>query len=81
MLLAPLAALVQALLRSPPALRPAPPRAVRSAVPAAQTPRRLPSAEFPGVDFPNIDAADSAVPTAGAALGFTPDASLMQGVP
>ena len=87
MLLAPLAALVQALLRSPPALRPAPPRAVRSAEPApdhdpgpaAQTPRRLPSAGFPGVDFPNIDAADSAVPTAGAALGFTPHASLMQG--
>ena len=47
----------------------------------AHAPRRLPSAGFAGVDSPNFDAADSAVPTAGAALGLTPDASLMQGLP
>ena len=49
---APLPALVQALLRSPPALRSALPRAVRPALPSAQSPRRLRSAGFTGVDLP-----------------------------
>ncbi len=50
--IASLAALVQALLRSPAALRPALSRALRAASPSAQSPRRLPSAVFAGVDFP-----------------------------
>ncbi len=36
---------------------------------AAQAPRWLPSAGFPGVDFPIVNAADSAVPTARGGLG------------
>ena len=80
-----LAALVRALLRSAPALRSAPRRALLSApvrtapppppaacyarLPAApaapsatQSPWRLPSAGFAGVDSPNVDAAGLAVP-------------------
>ena len=71
--LASLAALVQALLRSPPALRPALPRAVRSAEPSAQSPRRLPSAGFPGVDFPIPRSAPIRLPTRrGGLRGHTP---------
>ena len=90
---APLAALVRALLRSAPALRsaprravvpapvrtlpPAPPAACCARLPAApaapsatQSPWRLPSAGFPGVDFPIAHTADSAVLTARGGLGF-----------
>ncbi len=42
--------------RSPPALRSAPPRAVRAAAPAAQSPRRLRSAVLAGDDFPIVNA-------------------------
>ena len=48
----------------------APLPSLAQARPAAHTPRRLPSAGFPGVDSPNIDAADSAVPTARGGLGI-----------
>ena len=88
-----LAALVRALLRSAPALRSAPRRAVvppqvrappppplaaccarLPAAPAApsatQSPWRLPSAGFPGVDSPIAHTADSAVLTARGGLGF-----------
>ena len=88
-----LAALVRALLRSTPALRSAPRRAVvptpvrappppppaaccarLPAAPAApsatQSPWRLPSAGFAGVDSPIAHAADSAVLTARGGLGF-----------
>ena len=88
-----LAALVRALLRSTPALRSAPRRALLSApvrtapppppaaccarLPAApaapaatQSPWRLPSAGFAGVDSPIAHAADSAVLTARGGLGF-----------
>ena len=68
--LASLAALVQALLRSPPALRPALPRAVRSAMPAAQAPRRLRSAVFAGVDLPILHASRIGHLTRRAGLGF-----------
>ena len=63
---------------APPALRPALPRAVCSASPAAQAPRRLRSAGSDGVEFPIAHTADQAVPTAGAALGFTPERSRLQ---
>ena len=65
-----LPALVRALLRSPPALRASLPRAVRSAPPAAQTPRRLRSAGFPGVDLPIFHTARIDYPTGRAGLGF-----------
>ena len=45
------------------------------------SPRWVPFAGFAGSDSPNVDAAGLAVPTAGAALGFTPDASLMLALP
>ena len=65
-----LPALVRALLRSPPALRPALPRAVRSAPPATQSPWRLRSAGFTGVDLPIFHTARIAYPTGRAGLGF-----------
>ena len=48
--------------------------AARSRAAAAPL-RRVPSAGSPGIDSPNINAADSAVPTAGAALVLTPHAA------
>ncbi len=76
-----LPALVRALLRSPPALRPALPRAARSAPPATQTPRRLRSAGFPGVDLPIFHTARIDYPTGRAGLGFHTRRSTLQGVP
>ena len=76
-----LPALVQALLRSPPALRPALPRAVRSAPPATQSPWRLRSAGFPGVDLPIFHTARIAYPTGRAGLGFHTRRSMLLGVP
>ena len=55
--LAPRRALVPTLLSEPPAPCRARPPAVVSAVPATQSPWRLPSAGFPGADFPIADAA------------------------
>ena len=72
-------ALVTALLRSPPSLRPALPRAVRSAPSAAQSPRRLRSAGFPGVDLPNSHTARIDYPTGRAGLGFHTPRSRLQG--
>ena len=72
-------ALVTVLLRSPPSLRPALPRAVRSAPSAAQSPRRLRSAGFPGVDLPNSHTARIDYPTGRAGLGFHTPRSRLQG--
>ena len=62
--------LVTALLRSPPSPRPSLPRAVRSAPPATQSPWRLRSAGFTGVDLPIFHTARIAYPTGRAGLGF-----------
>ena len=75
---APLAAPVRAAPPSPSAACRARLPAAPPAPPAAHSPRRLHHAGSSGVDSPNLDAADSAVPTAGAALVLTPDASSMQ---
>ena len=53
-----------------PSLRPALPRAVRTAPPATQSPWRLRSAGFTGVDLPIFHTARIAYPTGRAGLGF-----------
>ena len=65
-----LPALARALLRSPPALRSSLPYAVRSAPSAAQSPRRLRSAGFTGVDLPIFHTARIVCLTARGGLGF-----------
>ena len=60
---------VMALAPDPPSPRSTLRRSAVSERPAAQAPRWLPSAGFPGVDFPIVNAADQAVPTARGGLG------------
>ena len=74
-----LPALVRALLRSPPALRSSLPRAVRSAPSATQSPWRLRSAGFTGVNLPIFHTARIAYPTGRAGLGFHTPRSRLQG--
>ena len=56
--------------RDAPGTRAALPRAVRSAPPATQSPWRLRSAGFPGVDLPIFHTARIVYPTGRAGLGF-----------
>ena len=70
-----------ALLRSPPSPRPSLPRAVRSAPPATQSPWRLRSAGFTGVDLPIFHTARIAYPTGRAGLGFHTPRIADAGVP
>ena len=56
-------------------------RAAPAALPPAQVPRWLRRAAVAGDDFPNIDAADSAVPTARGGLGFHTPRIVDAGVP
>ena len=72
---------VTALLRSPPSLRPALPRAVRSAPPSAQTPRRLHPAGSSGGDSPFALYETHGHLDTIRRLDLTPDASLMRGMP
>ena len=65
-----LPALVQALLRSPPALRSALPRAVSSAPPSVQSPRRLHRASRDGADSPIAHTAGFTDLTARGGFGF-----------
>ncbi len=71
---------VMALAPDPPSPRSTLRRSAVSERPAAQAPRWLPSAGFPGVDFPIVNAADQAVPTARGGLGsHTPRSGLQEG--
>ncbi len=75
--------LVTALAPRPPSTFARHPRPLRGVPRQPPLKRRggSPSAGFPGDDFPNIDAADFAVPTARGGFGFTPPRIVDAGVP